>query len=90
MNKRLNEATIKKPLCLSYTLIVHRLTYKNEYTCIVTTYNLIDHYHDPRNNKKNANHNTIKKTNIQGFIIITTLYKRFYKNKHRIQFNNTD
>ena len=28
---------------------------------IVTTYKLFDHYHDPRNNKRNANHNTIKK-----------------------------
>ena len=39
----------------------------NTHACIiVTTYNLFDNYHDPRN-KRNANHNTIANTNIQGF-----------------------
>ena len=46
-------------------------TYKemNTRACIkVTTQYLFKHYHDPRNNKRNANHNTTKKnTNIQGF-----------------------
>ena len=32
----------------------------NKQACIiVTTYNLFDHFHDPRNNKRNANHNTL-------------------------------
>ena len=40
----------------------------NTDACIkVTTYNLFDHYHDLRNNKRNANHTTIKNTNIQDF-----------------------
>ena len=40
----------------------------NTHACIIVTkYNLFDHYHDPRNNKRNANHNTIKNTNIQGY-----------------------
>ena len=40
----------------------------NTHECIiVTTYNLFDHYHDPRNNKRHANHNTINNPNIQGF-----------------------
>ena len=34
---------------------------------IVTKCNLFDHYNDPRNNKRKANHNIIEKTNIQGF-----------------------
>ena len=39
----------------------------NTHACIkVTTYKLFDHYHDPRNNKRNANHNTFENTNIQG------------------------
>ena len=33
----------------------------NTQSCIIViTYNLFDHYHDPRNNKRNANHNIIK------------------------------
>ena len=33
----------------------------NTHACmIVTRYKLFDHCHNPRNNKRNANHNTIK------------------------------
>ena len=40
----------------------------NTHACIIVTKcNLFDHYYDPRNNKRNANHNTIVNTNIQGF-----------------------
>ena len=40
----------------------------NTHACIaVTKCNLFDHYYDPRNNKRNANHNTIENTNNQGF-----------------------
>ena len=60
-----------KTLSLSFTLLVHRLTYKikmNTHACIlVTKCNLFYHYYDPRNNKRNANHNTIENTNIQDF-----------------------
>ena len=61
-----------KTLSLSFTLLVHRLTYKkmNTHACIlhvVTKCNLFDHYYDPRNNKRNANHNTIENINIQDF-----------------------
>ena len=59
-----------KTLSLSFTLLVHRITYKkiNTHACIlVTKCNLFDHYYHPRNNKRNANHNTIENTNIQDF-----------------------
>ena len=45
MNGRMNEA-IRKTLSLSFTLLVHKLTYKkiNTHACIlVTKCNIIDH-----------------------------------------------
>ena len=53
---------------------------------IVTTYNLFDHYHDPRNNKGNANYNTIKKHHPRFFDNYNNFIQTVYKNKHRIQF----
>ena len=60
-----------KTLSLSFTLLVHRLTYKkmNTHACIlVTKCNLFDHYMCIMNhNNRNTNHNTIENTNIQDF-----------------------
>ena len=67
----MNEAIRRKhTMFVIYINSTDRLTYKemNTRVCIkVTTKYLFDHYRDPRNNKRNANHNTTKNTNIQGF-----------------------
>ena len=65
MNERMNEAIRRKhTMFIIYINSTYRLHYKemNTRACIkVTTKYLFDHYHDPRNNKRNANHNTTEK-----------------------------
>ena len=72
MNDRMNEAIGKNTKFAIYIISTRytglHIKKMNIHACIlVTKCNLFDHYYDPRNNKGNANHNTIENTNIQDF-----------------------
>ena len=51
----------------------------NTHACIiVTTYSIFDHYDDPRNIKRNANHNATKHTNIVETIRVSAEYLKIF------------